>query len=148
IVPGDWPSYLLNNGGFNSTETIINQATAPQLKQYWEYHARGAISTQPVVTNGMIYWGSWDGYEHATSLDGKRVWATYLGKTTDHDRNCNPQSVGVASTATIAPVKIHGKMMLVDFVGGGNASFYALNAANGHIIWKDSLGSPPGHFIW
>ncbi len=148
IVPGDWPSYLLNNGGFNSNESIINQATAPQLTQYWVHHARGAISTQPVVANGMIYWGSWDGYEHATSLDGKKVWATYLGKTTDYNPYCSPQSVGIASTATIAPVKIGGKMTLVDFVGGGNASFYALNATSGHIIWKDSLGSPPAHFIW
>src|SRR5215470_12876266 len=47
IVQGDWPSYLLNNGGFNSSESIINPATAPQLKQYWIHHARGAISTQP-----------------------------------------------------------------------------------------------------
>src|SRR5438876_4442281 len=26
-----------------------------------------------------IYWGSWDGYEHATDLNGNQVWQTFLG---------------------------------------------------------------------
>ncbi len=36
----------------------------------------------------------------------------------------------------------------MDFVGGGDASFYALNANTGAIIWKTSLGTSPAHFIW
>src|SRR6266487_2604855 len=148
ILPGDWPSFLLGIGGFNSHETAITSTTASTLTRSWVVHAGGGISSEPVVVDGMIYWGSWDGYEHATSLDGYAHWSTYLGKTTDYNPYCSPQSVGIASTATIAPVKIGGKMTLVDFVGGGNASFYALNATSGHIIWKDSLGSPPAHFIW
>ena len=34
------------------------------------------------------------------------------------------------------------------FVGGGNASFYALNALTGAIIWQTSLGTSPDNFIW
>jgi outer membrane protein assembly factor BamB len=33
-------------------------------------------------------------------------------------------------------------------VGGGNASFYALNALTGKVIWSTSLGSPPAYFLW
>jgi polyvinyl alcohol dehydrogenase (cytochrome) len=36
----------------------------------------------------------------------------------------------------------------VVFVGGGNAHFYALNAATGAVIWKRALGSSPSYFIW
>jgi polyvinyl alcohol dehydrogenase (cytochrome) len=36
----------------------------------------------------------------------------------------------------------------VDFVGGGNGRFYALNALTGAIIWQQTLGAPPSHFLW
>ncbi len=69
---GDWPMYLAGPGrsGYNSAETVINRTSAPNLILHWKYHSGGSISTQPVVVNGMIYWGSWDGYEHATDLNG------------------------------------------------------------------------------
>src|SRR6266487_3802289 len=142
---GDWPTYLSDNGhsGYNSSETIINPTTAPNLKLHWTHTAAGAISTQPVEANNLIYWGSWDsGNEHATNLSNAHVWTNQLGTTTD--TGCNPVSVGVASTSTVAT--INGRSML--FVGGGNAHFYALDALTGKIIWNTSLGSSPSHFIW
>jgi outer membrane protein assembly factor BamB len=146
--PGDWTGYLKDAGrsGFNDAEALINPETASNLKRFWTYHAKGAISVQPVAFYGMIYWGSWDGFEHATDLNGKQAWATYLGTTTDN--NCVPSSAGVASTATVATVKIGHKLIPVVFVGGGNAQFYALNAYTGNIIWKTWLGASPEHFIW
>ena len=142
---GDWPTYLSDNGrsGFNSSETIINPGNAQNLHLHWTHTAAGAISTQPVEANNLIYWGSWDaGNEHATSLSNAHVWTNQLGTTTD--TSCNPVSVGVASTSTVAT--INGRSML--FVGGGNAHFYALDALTGKIIWNTSLGSSPSHFIW
>lgn len=145
---GDWPTYLMNNArhGYNSSETIINQTSAPNLKLHWTHSTGGAISTQPVEANGLIYWGSWDGYEHATDLNNAKVWAINLGQTTD--TSCNPPTVGVASTATIGSVTINGTATSVDFVGGGNGNFYALNATTGAIIWQTPLGSSPSHFLW
>ncbi len=35
---------------------------------------------------------------------------------------------------------------LVDFVGGADGYFYALNALTGAIIWKTLLGPPPGYY--
>jgi polyvinyl alcohol dehydrogenase (cytochrome) len=142
---GDWTTYMADNGrsGYNPTETVINPSTAPQLKVKWTHTNAGAISTQPVEANNLIYWGSWGaGYEHATDLNNNHVWTTQLGTTTD--TNCNPASVGVASTATVAT--INGRSIL--FVGGGNAHFYALDALTGKNIWNTSLGSSPSHFIW
>src|SRR5258706_9563091 len=146
--PGDWTGYLngSSRSGFNDAEALINPETASNLKRFWTYHARGSISVQPVAFYGMIYWGSWDGFEHATDLDGQQVWATNLGMTTDN--NCVPSSAGVASTATVATLNIGHKLIPVVFVGGGNAQFYALNAYTGNIIWETWLGSSPEHFIW
>ena len=145
---GDWPTYMADNGrsGFNPNETIINPSTAPNLKLKWIHTAAGAISTQPVEANGLVYWGSWDGVEHTTKLDNTRFWTTNIGTTTDSA--CSPPRVGVASTATIGTVMISGTATSVDFVGGGNGKFYALNALTGAIIWQTTLGSSPSHFIW
>lgn len=145
---GDWPTYLSDNShsGYNGSETVINKNSVPNLKLKWMHSAGGGISTQPVEANGLVYWGSWDGYEHATGLNNSHIWTAYLGQTTDH--SCNPSTVGVASTATIATVNINGTATSVDFVGGGNAKFYALNAMTGSIIWSTVLGSSPSHFIW
>ena len=120
-----------------SSETVINASSAPNLKLQWTHTAGGGISTQPVEANSLVYWGSWDGYEHATNLSDGFVWANYLGQTTDN--SCTPVTVGVASTATIATVSINGVSTSVDFVGGGDANFYALNARP-----AKSSGKPPG----
>jgi outer membrane protein assembly factor BamB len=149
---GDWPTYLENaqRSGFNSAETIININSAPNLKMHWKYQAGGYISVnyisvQPIEAHGMIYWGSWDGNEHATNKNGTQVWQTGLGYT--YSKQCN-NLVGIASTATVNTVSIGGTSTPVVFVGGGNASFYALNAYTGAIIWHTPLGTSPANFIW
>lgn len=98
------------------------------------------------MVNGTVYWGSWDGFEHATSASGQARWATFLGKQSGPQ--CYPTTAGVASTATVTLVTLGGKTKLVVFVGGGDARFYALDAATGRILWATSLGSAPGTYIW
>ncbi len=142
----DWTMYQgdLGRSGFNSAETILNRSTAPRLMVHWKYHAGGAINTQPVVVNGRIYWGAWDGNEYAMDLNGNVLWKTYLGQTI----GCKNQATGVASTATIASVSIKGIPTAVDFVGGGNGRFYALDAVHGTILWSTPLGASPHLMIW
>ena len=144
----DWPTFLLGDGrsGYNGAEIRITAQTAPGLALYWSYHAKGSITVQPIVVKGVIYWGSWDGYEHATTLKGKQLWSSYLGVT--RNENCGYPSLGVASTATIGTVTINSMPVQVVFVAGGNGYFYALNALNGKIIWSTLLGETPGYFIW
>lgn len=144
---GDWPTYVFDNGrsGFNGSETIINSLTAANLKLKWIHTTASTISTQPTVANGVIYWGSWDGYEHATNLDNSKLWALNLGTSA---AACSQSPIGVASTATIATVPINGIMTSVDFVAGGNVTFYAINAKTRAVIWSTVLGSLPAHAIW
>ncbi len=148
-APGDWATYMADNGhsGFNAAENVITPATAPTLKLKWTHSAGDAVVSQPVVSNGLIYWGSWDGFEYATDLNGGTVWAANLGTTTAKPI-CVPPHLGVSSSATIANVEINGTVTLVDFLGGGNGNFYALDARTGAIIWKTFLGTPPAHYLW
>jgi outer membrane protein assembly factor BamB len=142
---GDWPTYGYNNArdNFNAAETIITPATAPQLKQKWAHAGKNGISDQLAAVTGTVYWGSWDGYVHATNIStNARVWSTFIGQTTDSA--CNPPRVGVASSPTV--VSVNGQLEVL--VGGGNANFYALNASTGSILWHRSLGPSPSTFIW
>ena len=97
--------------------------------------------------HGVVYYGSWDGYERAVdAANGAQRWAAFLGVTTD--RRCAPPSVGVASTAAVGTIKVHGIATRAVFVGGGDGNFYALNASTGREVWKTRLGRPPGYFLW
>lgn len=143
---GDWSTYQsdLRRSGFNSYESIINQKTVGSLAVQWTFNAGASISSQPLITNGKIYWGDWNGYEHATDFMGNDVWKSpYLGKAAN--TQCYPTDAGVASAATFASVPNYGNMV---FVGGGTASFYALDAKTGAIIWQTSLGTSPNYMLW
>src|SRR5579872_3681352 len=66
----DWSTYMYDVGrsGYNQAETIINSTSASKLKLHWSLSSGGMIFSQPIVANGMVYWGSFDGYEHAATL--------------------------------------------------------------------------------
>nr|MDQ2714543.1 PQQ-binding-like beta-propeller repeat protein [Chloroflexota bacterium] len=146
---GDWPMYLGNGARTSYSDdkaNPLNATTAPNLKGCWLYQADSPISTQAVESDGRVYWGSWDGNEHATDLLGKQVWKTNVGVAINN--HCTPSYVGVASTAAVDSVMLNGSGTPMVFVGGGDANVYALNARTGAVIWKTSLGASPDHFIW
>lgn len=146
--PADWSTYQYNNErtGFNKFENVITQSSVASLKPKWVIPAGGSVSTQPTTANGTMYWGSWDGYEHATSVaNGSEQWEVNIGQTTNS--NCYPPTVGAASTATIATKGRPSELTV--FVGGGDSNFYALDAATGAILWKVALGdTSAGNFLW
>jgi len=144
----NWTTYQggLGRDGDNKAEKIISPSTAPNLKMHWYHTTGGSIFTQPAVANSLVYWGSWDGFEHATAFNNNYVWAYQTGTT--ESSGCGPPPIGVSSSSTIATVTINGTATSVDFFAGGTASFYALNALTGNLIWSTLLGSSPSHFIW
>jgi polyvinyl alcohol dehydrogenase (cytochrome) len=118
------------------------------LRKQWTATSGGPAFAQPIVANGNVYWGSFDGYERATSTRGEPVWKTFLGVTTPPAGTCTPPSAGVASTATYRTDVPIGASRAVLFVGGGDAALYALDAHSGKVLWRRSLGARPSHFIW
>jgi len=145
-VADNWPMYLYDIGhsGFNRAENIITPSSAGSLGLQWSIHEGSTISTQAVVANGIVYWGSWDGLEHATYMNGAPAWSANLGTA---PTNCGPP-LGILSTATVAYVNIKGRFTPVDFVGSASDRFYALNALTGAIIWQTLLGTPSDQVIW
>ena len=145
----DWSTYMYDVGrsGYNQAETIINSTSASKLKLHWSLSSGGMIFSQPIVANGMVYWGSFDGYEHAATLNGVQVWQKYLGVQGTVCATYTP--LGVVSSAAVATVPINGTPTSVVFVGGGDDHLYALDALTGTIYWQTAIGNPATNtFIW
>jgi outer membrane protein assembly factor BamB len=149
----DWTTYLAGNGraGWGVRANAMNPASARHLRVAWQVSDAGpddhGVFAQPIVANGKVYWGSFDGYERATDASGHLIWQTFLGHSVDP--NCtDPPSAGIASTATFRSDRAIGSAKSVLYVGGGDSNVYALNAANGKVLWSHPVGSNPDHFIW
>jgi outer membrane protein assembly factor BamB len=145
----DWPTYLdgLARTGFSAAETVITPSSAPSLRLRWQAKAPGAVSAEPVVVGGVVYWGSWDGRERATTSRGTLLWSSRsLGTVTS--TKCMPHTIGVASTATVGMARINGHRGLTVFVGGPDGYFYALSAKTGFVRWSTRLWTEPGTFLW
>jgi len=144
MTAGDWPSYLHDgqSTAASGDETTLSPSNASHLSAHWAFKTGGKIASSPTVVNGVVYVGSWDGYEYAlNATTGALAWRTYLGITSAP--NCNPTSAGVTSVAAVQ----HG----VVYVGGGDAYWYALDASTGAVLWKVYTGdnsASGGHYNW
>lgn len=143
---GDWTTFMGDPGhtGYNAFETTITSGSAPNLKLHWKGKAY-KISAQPLVVNGVVYWGSWDGYEHAMTLGGTRVWTTNLGQASG---SCFPPKASIAGSPTFTTAQINGNTTSLLLLAGANSTFYALNATSGAIIWQTQLSASANTTIW
>ncbi len=151
VTLSDWTTYLQGNDrtGFTG-DGGLNQTSVPNLSLAWKTSDTGpahGVFSQPIVSNGMVYWGSFDGYERATDTSGKPVWQRFLG-TTSPPACTDPSEAGVVSSGTVTTDVPVGGASSVLYVGGGDSKVYALNAATGAVLWSYSIGGNPDTFIW
>lgn len=147
VIPASWwTTYLSDHShtGTNTSQQLLNPGTAPLLHLLWELKTPGIVTSQPIVGNGLVYFGSWDGYERAVDPSGHVVWATYLGVTINNAVGCLGGNVGIANIGSLITVGASSVL----YIGGGDAAQYALNAMTGAIIWRTSLGVQPNQFLW
>ena len=165
-APADVPSYLDGggHGNFNAAETQVTTATASQLTLQWTAtsHSGGYIATQPVVADGVVYWGDSDGYEHANNATtGAALWGAgvYVGTTGALDTPdlgaCGPNVLGANAAATVVALpnpNNGGTRQVVLVPGGGNLGppntqntlyYFALDPATGHVLWQTLVGNAP-----
>ena len=85
VGTANWPTYLYGNDhqGVNPNETTINATNVSSLVTKWKFQAPTTTSelvAEPIIENGILYEGSWDGYMYAMSATtGKAIWQTNLG---------------------------------------------------------------------
>src|SRR5215467_5762258 len=146
-----WTTYMQGNDrtGFTS-DSGFNPATAPNLHLAWQAFdtaPNNGVFPQPVVSNGLVYWGSNDGFERATDTSGNLVWQANLGRTSP-PACTDPSDWGISSTPTITTDVPVGGASSVMYIGGGDSKLYALNAATGAVLWSYDVGGNPSTFLW
>src|ERR1035437_177159 len=119
-VVSDWTQYLHDNtrSGY-TTDGAVTVANAPNLsaRPNWPVNLGGqTISTQPLVVNGVVYSGSWDGNEYAISSSGSVIWKTALGITDPNNSACPYPGVGEGNESATSP--------------------------SGSVFWKPALATP------
>ncbi len=132
----------LGRSGYYPGETALTVSNVAGLKQHWVAKGGSGSFAQPIVANNLVYWGDWNGLEHATTLSGTDAWTYPTGTNTD--AACQPPEAGISGTATVGQM---GGTSIV-YVPGGDDNMYALNAQTGALIWKTSLGTRPAWYLW
>lgn len=112
------------------------------LQPGWKIALKTTLSAAPIVSEGVLYEGGWNGQFHAIRVsDGEVLWQQFVGKApVPENPSCFP-AIGVASQAVI-----WGDLV---YVGGGDAAVYALNKYTGEIAWRTPLADPAtGAYLW
>lgn len=131
--PDDWPTYEhdLGRSGYNPGEHNLSVANVGQLALKWKFVPGGPISGAPIVVNGTVYVGSWDGFLYSLyASNGSVIWKKNLGQVTDS--GCpwiSPRGVGASPT--------YSGGFLYD---AGPSTLYKLDASNGTVVWHASIG--------
>lgn len=107
----------------NPDETILTPANVGQLKPKWTFTTEGDVSSQPLLINGVLYFGSWDGNEYAVDAKtGAKLWA---------------YDAGQSSRAAAA----YGEGLL--FFGDVAGILHAVDAKTGALKWKKKIDPHP-----
>ena len=153
----DWPEYehdIAGSGYTTDTGITAQNASTLALRAGWPLRSASGtmITAQPIESGGYLYWGSWDGVEHGTPVNGGAGgWATSLGTLTyPPSTACSNSGVhGVGDSGVVASVSGFADPVLFvagggnDSVGGGSASMYALDALTGQILWQTQIAPSP-----
>jgi outer membrane protein assembly factor BamB len=115
----DWSTLQYDTGRTGYTES-----PAPDSNQtFWKFQTGGPIKSSPVVSAGMIFVSSTDGYLYAVNLTtGAKIWEFWIG------------------TDANSPSVAHDKV----FITSASGTAYAINMYTGLEVWSKSLGEPAG----
>jgi outer membrane protein assembly factor BamB len=111
--PGDWPMFLYDTRNRRCFPRADGRPDAPTIE--WSARADDAIWASPVIADGTLYVGSYDGRLYAISIEtGEVQWRYRAGDRIDG-------SPGVANGTV--------------FFGSHDRNVYALDAATGEERW-------------
>jgi outer membrane protein assembly factor BamB len=115
----DWTTFKGNaqrNGYTDSPAPNSNQT-------YWKFQTGGAIKSSPVVSEGIVFVTSTDGYLYAVNAtNGTKLWEFWVGQDVN------------------SPTVAHGKV----FVTSESGNMFAVDMHSGLQVWNKSLTEAVG----
>ena len=165
----DWPTHRYNSRR-TANQPHITQLADPShvhgLHELWRWHpgivgdadqvsvngwGPKGFSASPIVYKSMVYVGHLNGHLYAISTSGSMVWKYPAVGSLSSQTTCNPSSPGIASSATLARVKVKWfwflkKSRKVVIFGapdpnsnGGDGRVWALDAQTGALVWQSPV---------
>jgi polyvinyl alcohol dehydrogenase (cytochrome) len=151
----DWPQYL--HGPQHSSvspATAFTPSNAASASETWHWQppvVKGkpapVLDASPTVVAGRVYIGAQSGGFYALNeTTGAVAWSRQL----DTEPKVTCPARGITSTAAVLPDPVTGTSTV--YVSGARY-LYALNAANGAVIWKAEIGpssvsAPDAYYNW
>ena len=108
----------------DETRAGYTKSPAPDTNQtYWKFQTGGPITSSPIVSAGMVFVSSTDGYLYAVNATtGTKLWDFWVGADVN------------------SPSVAHGKV----FITSKSGNVYAINMYTGLEIWSQTLGEEAG----
>src|SRR5207249_2214351 len=119
----NWPQFHNTSDriGVSTANTAISTSNVAQLALQYSVQTGGSIAGSPVVTDGMVFFGSGDGYAYAVNqVDGSIAWKALIGAS-------------VNSTASVSGGAV--------YMAAADGYLYALDEGAGSIDWRAATGS-------
>jgi outer membrane protein assembly factor BamB len=149
----DWPTYGHDQHRTFAGVTSLTPATVPALAPRWFFPTGDAVTANPVVVDGTVYVGSWDGRFYAIDdATGKPRWSFRVddqpavapsprGRQLSSDDFTSDGGI-ITSSAWFQPASplTHGRPLVLF---GGGYTLYALDAVSGRLVWKRPFTGRP-----
>ena len=145
----DWPTYGHDLHRTFNGKTSLDQTSVRTLAQAWSFPTGDAVTANPIVVNGTVYVGSWDGNFYAIdATTGQQRWKFTVDPqpaVKPVPGNRQPGDVAsdggiITSSAYFLPGR--GRRPGLVIFGGGY-TLYALRAADGSLFWKHAYTGRP-----
>jgi polyvinyl alcohol dehydrogenase (cytochrome) len=126
---GDWGMY---GGGLDRTfsreqcPSPISRLTVPTLVPAWAFKAPATVTASPVVADGVLFVGAWDGVMRAFDAETGAVrW--------EHQTAAADGAAFGPIVSTAAVTEVAGRDLVIF---GAGPVLYALDAADGSLVWS------------
>jgi outer membrane protein assembly factor BamB len=130
---------LVYVGSWDNSVYAFNAATGAKV---WSAVTGNMVSASPVVVNGILYVASSDNTMYAyNAASGALVWSASIG-VPPADSGTNGPTLSNGEVMT--PIYSYGSAAVVNnvvYVGSGDESVHAFNAATGAVVWTAPTGN-------
>ena len=132
-VAGDWTMFNFdnNNSRYNPTSTVTS-ANVGSMTLKWHFATGDTVTSQPIVSNGVVYFDDWDGNIYALNIaTGSAIWKINVGGN-------------MSASLTLSNGVLYGGLNPY----GPVPQIFALNAANGALDWKVTITNTNMTSVW